>query len=76
MTGKDPRKPRGTTLVAVGAVVAVAYAVTRPERDAGANVPPGAAGWHGAMELYRTLALWAGKRALAAEMHYWEAVGR
>jgi len=75
MTGNEPRKPRGTTLLAVAALVAVGYAVTRPADEGAVNVPPRAAGWHGAMELYRNLALWAGKRAMQAELNYWKAVG-
>jgi hypothetical protein len=61
-------------LLAFAALVTVAYVVMRPAEDSAAAVPPRAAGWHGAMELYRNVALWAGKRALQAEMHYWKAV--
>lgn len=74
MTGNEPRKPRGPALLAVAALVTIAYVVTRPAEESAVSVPPRAAGWHGAMELYRNLALWAGKRAMQAEMHYWKAV--
>lgn len=76
MAGKEPRKPYGPTVLAVAALATVAYLVTRREPETAVDIPPQAAGWHGAMELYRTLAMWAGKRALQAEQNYWEAVGR
>lgn len=75
MAGNQPRKPVGATLLAVAALAVVVYTTTRREPEDAVNVPPTAAGWHGAMELYRNVALWAGKRALQAEMKYWEAVG-
>lgn len=75
MAGNEPRKPQGVTLLAVATLAAVVYVATRREPDTAVNVPPAAAGWHGAMEVYRNLAVWAGKRALQAEMKYWEAVG-
>lgn len=75
MTGNEPDRPRRGTLLAVAAVVALAYVVTRRDDETAVNVPPGAVGWHGAMSLYRNVALWAGKRAMEAEMHYWKAVG-
>ena len=59
----------------VAALVAVAYTMVRREPESAGNVPPAAAGWHGAMELYRNVALWAGKRAMQAEVNYWKAVG-
>jgi hypothetical protein len=74
MAGNEPRKRYGVTLLAVAALVTVAYTATRREPET-QDVPPEAAGWYGAMELYRNLALWAGKRALQAEMRYWKAVG-
>jgi len=75
MTGHEPKKSRtGITVVAVAALVTVAYVATQRDPE-GATVPPRAAGWHGAMELYRNLALWAGKRAMLAELNYWKAVG-
>jgi hypothetical protein len=75
MTGKEPRKtPRPSTVLAVAALVATAYVVTRRDQDSAVTVPPNAVGWHGAMEVYRTLAQWAGRRAMLAELHYWEAV--
>lgn len=74
MTGQEPKKSRaGATVLAVAALVTVAYAATRTAPES-AKVPPGAAGWHGAMELYRNVALWAGKRAMTAELNYWKAV--
>lgn len=74
MSAQDPKKARsGVALVAVAGLVAVAYIATR-EAPEGTDVPAQAAGWHGAMELYRNLALWAGKRAMVAEMNYWKAV--
>jgi hypothetical protein len=75
MTGKEPYRPRRATLLAVAAVVALGYVVTRGDDESAVNIPPGAVGWHGAMALYRNVALWAGKRAMEAEMHYWKAVG-
>ena len=75
MTENESRRPRGTTLLAVAALAAVAYVVTRGDEEGAVNVPPSAAGWHGAMSLYRNVAMWAGKRALQAEMQYWKAVG-
>lgn len=75
MAKNEPKKPVGAMVLAVAALAVVAYTVTRKEPDEPVNVPPNAAGWHGAMEVYRNVALWAGKRALQAEMKYWEAVG-
>lgn len=75
MTGHEPKKSRtGATVMAVAALLTVAYVATRKDPE-GTNVPPAAAGWHGAMELYRNVALWAGKRAMVAELNYWKAVG-
>jgi len=75
MIEREPRKSRtGATVVAVAALAAVVYVATRTPEDS-TDVPPRAAGWHGAMELYRTLAMWAGKRAMLAELNYWKAVG-
>lgn len=75
MAGNEPRKSRRGVALAVAALVVVAYAATRREPETGANPAPAAAGWHGAMELYRNVAMWAGKRAMQAELKYWEAVG-
>lgn len=75
MAGNEPRRPRRKALLAVTALAVVAYVATRREPESGANVPPRAAGWHGAWELYRNVAMWAGKRAMQAELKYWEAVG-
>lgn len=71
----EPKTPRPITLVAVGALVVVGYVAITGHRKQDPDVPPVAAGWYGAMELYRSLAVWAGKRAMLAEMHYWRAVG-
>lgn len=58
--------------VFLGAAVA---SVIGARRVAGASsVPAEAVAFHGAAELYRSLALFFGKRALAAESRYWEAV--
>jgi hypothetical protein len=75
MTGNEPQKPRRATLFAVAALVAVVYAATRRDDESAAAVPAQAVGWHGAMSLYRNVAMWAGKRAMEAEVHYWKAVG-
>lgn len=78
MAVNEPKKspPTGITVVAVAAlVVAVSYVTTRKEPESATGVPPQAVGWHGAMELYRNVALWAGKRAMVAELNYWKAVG-
>lgn len=64
---------RGTTVVAVAALAVVAVVALTP-RDGKTDMPPEAVGWYGAMELYRSLALWAGKRAMSAELNYWKAV--
>lgn len=74
MTGKEPRKPVGLVLVGVVALGVAVYAGTRTDDENAASIAP-AAGWHGAMEFYRRIALWAGRRAMAAENKYWEAVG-
>lgn len=76
MAGNEPRKPRGWTVLAAVALAATVYAATRPEPESAVAVPAQAAGWHGAMELYHKVALWAGRRAMQAEMNYWEAVRR
>lgn len=75
MAGNEPRRPRGLLLLGVLALGAAVYASTRIETEGATNPPPGAIGWHGAMEMYRKVALWAGRRAMEAEMKYWEAVG-
>lgn len=62
-------------LVGVTALVLVVATVSGGKREAGGDVPPEAAGWYGAMSMYRALALWAGKRAMSAELNYWKAVG-
>lgn len=55
------------------AAVATAYGA-RKAAGSGATVPAEAVAWHGAAELYRTLALHFGKRALLCEARYWEVV--
>ena len=75
MAGNEPRKPVGLVLLGVAALGAAVYASTRTEDESAVNVPATVAGWHGAMEFYRRIALWAGRRAMAAENKYWEAVG-
>jgi hypothetical protein len=76
MAGNEPRRPRGGfVLLGVAALAAAVYAGTRQEPEDAVNVPAAAAGWYGAMELYRRVALWAGRRAMQAEMNYWKAVG-
>ncbi len=72
----ERKTPRPALWVAGGALVVVGYvALASCKKGQDPSVPPVAAGWHGAMELYRSLALWAGKRAMLAELHYWRAVG-
>ena len=75
MAGNEPRRPRGWTVLAAAALAAAVYAATRPEPESAVTVPAQAVGWHGAMELYHKVALWAGRRAMQAEMNYWKAVG-
>lgn len=74
MAGNEPRKPYGFTVLAVAALVAAVYAASRGEKDSAVNIPPNAVGWHGAMDMYHRIAMWAGRRAMAAENKYWEAV--
>ncbi len=71
MAGNEPRKSRGFLLLGVLALGAAAWAGTRPVQES----PQAAANWHGAMEFYRRIAVWAGRRAMQAEAKYWEAVG-
>lgn len=76
MTGPEPRRRTGALVVAVAALAVVAYTATsgRRETEAG-DIPAQAVGWYGAWEMYRTVALWAGRRAMEAELNYWKAVG-
>lgn len=67
------RRRTGALVVAAGALVVVAYVGLSGRRES-EDIPPEAVGWYGAMELYRSLALWAGKRAMSAEVNYWKAV--
>lgn len=60
------------TIVFLGAAIASVAGARRAA--AGATVSPEAVAFHGAAELYRNLAMFFGKRALAAEARYWEAV--
>lgn len=76
MTEERKNWSTAVTLVAVAAavVVAAAAATRCGRREVDPDVPSEAVGWYGAMSLYRTVALWAGKRALSAELNYWKAV--
>lgn len=60
-------------VVCLGACVATAVSAKRAAGAPG-GVPPAAVGYHGAWELYRTLAVFFGKRALASEARYWEVI--
>lgn len=60
-------------LVCVGACVATAVSAKRRSATPG-GVPAAAVGYHGAWELYRTLAVFFGKQALRAEASYWEVI--
>jgi hypothetical protein len=62
--------------VAVLAAAAASMYGARRAATAGASVPAEAAAYHGAAELYRSLAVFFGKQALRAEAHYWKAVNR
>lgn len=62
--------------LSVAALVVVACVAAAGHREEPEDVPPEAAAWHGAMSLYRTIAVWAGHRALSAEMNYWKATTR
>jgi hypothetical protein len=75
MAGNETHGPRRATLLALAALAALAYVTTRQDDESAVSIPPGAVAWHGAMSLYRNVALWAGKRAMSAEMNYWKAVG-
>lgn len=67
---------RKRTVIMTAAVLLVAAGVARAAgKEAAGDVSTEAAGWYGATSLYRSVALWAGKRALLAEAKYWEAVG-
>ncbi|MGW2795187.1 hypothetical protein ACWC9H_35420 [Streptomyces sp. NPDC001251] len=74
MTGDDARRG-GVAVIAVAALVVVAAAATTRTEET-TDVPPEAARWYGAMSLYRALAVWAGKRAMSAELNYWKATAR
>lgn len=59
------------TLVVV--TVAAGISAQRAARGVG-EATPDAVAWHGAMNLYRNLAVFFGKQALRAEAAYWKAV--
>ena len=61
-------------IIAAACLLVVAGSVRSATREAAGDVPPEAAGWYGAMSLYRAIALWSGKRAMSAEVKYWKAV--
>lgn len=61
-------------LLAITAAAALASAVGARRAAGAATVSPEAVAFHGAAELYRNLAMFFGKRALACEARYWEAV--
>jgi hypothetical protein len=63
----------GAKVVAVAAITVVVVVALTPRDERLADIPPEAVRWYGAMELYRSLALWAGKRAMSAEIEYWKA---
>lgn len=56
------------------ALVAAATISARKRAPLAASVPADAVAYHGAWQLYRTLAVFFGKKALVAEAHYWEVV--
>lgn len=69
-------KRKRTVIITAAALFVVAGIVRAANKEAAAgDVPPQAAGWYGAMSLYRAVAVWAGERALTAENRYWKAVG-
>lgn len=56
-------------------VLAIATALSARKAAAGVGTAsPDAIAYHGAMQLYRNLAVFFGKRALLAEIAYWKAV--
>jgi hypothetical protein len=66
-----------TEQIITGAVLALAVATAVSAHRAaasGSTVTPEAVAYHGAMQLYRNLAVHFGKRALLAEAAYWKAV--
>lgn len=54
--------------------LAAAIRAQRAAAGVGSAANPDAVGWYGAMSLYRSLAGWFGKKALAAEREYWRSV--
>ncbi len=58
-------------LVVIVVGLYVLYEARAVRRDAG-TVPPEAVAYHGAMELYQSIAAWAGRRAMEAERRYRE----
>jgi hypothetical protein len=76
MPGEKPVKTGSRLVLSVGALFVVGYLAARSTADTDrGDVPAEAAGWYGAMSLYRSLAMWAGKRAIQAELQYWKTVG-
>jgi hypothetical protein len=61
-------------LVCLGAAAASVYGARR-SAPSGSVVPADAAAFHGAAQVYRSLAVFFGNQALRAEAHYWKAVG-
>ncbi|MFV6033168.1 hypothetical protein [Streptomyces sp. NPDC056264] len=66
-----PRRATGLAVLALA--LGVAGLVATRSDDSSHDIPPEAARWYGAMSLYRSLAVWAGKRAMCAEIQYWKA---
>lgn len=67
-----PRRATGLAVLALALGVAGLCAFRRSD-DSSHDIPPEAARWYGAMSLYRSIAMWAGKRAMCAEIQYWKA---
>lgn len=61
-------------LVCLGAAAASLYGA-RKSAPSGAGVPAEAAAFHGAAQVYRSLAVFFGNQALRAEKHYWKVIG-
>lgn len=67
-------KPFHVVLVLATAAAAVTAYNARRAAAPGAVVPAEAVALHGAVEVYRSLALFFGRQALRAEASYWKAV--
>lgn len=61
-------------VLALAMVAATVSSARRAARDVPGAVPADAVAYHGAMELYRTLAVYFGKKAMAAELRYREVI--